>query len=437
MDILLSTVYKDDAPGASVLVVKNGNIILKKAYGLANLELNIPLTTEMVFRIGSISKQFTAAAIMKLVESNKINLSDPITKYLPDYPVQGYNITIENLLTHTSGIKNYTQLPETMKKIGMQDLNSVQLIENFKNEDMDFAPSEAFLYSNSGYVLLGRIIEIITDKSYAEYIQEEIFTPLEMSNSYYGSFTKIIPNRVMGYSATGEGIRNAEYLSMRIPFAAGALLSTVDDLQKWNDALFSGKVISKKLFSKMTTPFSLLNSENKSSQITSQGYGYGLNMTALKGHKIVGHSGGINGFRSRMHRIMEDDLLVIVLANQSNAVIDPDSVAYQLSAIAIGEPFVQPQEVQIDPVVLKKYVGVYSIENVGIAVTISFADGQLYLQVMDGNKTQITAYSITDFYIKGSLSRYTFLLDKNDKAMKLRLYQAEGVKGLDEMAIRQ
>jgi CubicO group peptidase (beta-lactamase class C family) len=214
MDSLLTEIYPSDGPGASILVVKDGKTILRRAYGIGNLELNVPLSSKMVFRIGSVTKQFTSAGIMKMVEQGKLKVSDPITLYLPGYPTHGHNITIENLLTHTSGIKSYTSMGETMKEIVNEDLTVDELVDSFKDAPMDFAPSTAYKYSNSGYALLGAIIEKISGKSYTDYIQDEFFTPLGMTSSYYGSFTKIIPNRAMGYQVIENGFLNAEYISI-------------------------------------------------------------------------------------------------------------------------------------------------------------------------------------------------------------------------------
>jgi len=340
MDQLLSDIYSADAPGASILVVKDGKTLLRKAYGMANLEHNIPLRSDMVFRIGSVTKQFTSTAIMMLVEQGKIKLKDSITEYLPKYPLQGHQITIENLLNHTSGIKSYTGMGQATQKLMIENLTVPELIETFKDQPMDFAPSSDFKYNNSGYVLLGAIIEKVSGKSYADFIQDEIFTPLGMTQSYYDNHNKIIANRVMGYAKTKDGFQNADYINMRIPYAAGSLLSTVDDLQKWETALFTGKVVSKASFTKMTTPYVLLNGK-KAGYGESADYGFGLVMSGNEGHPAIFHNGGINGFRSQVEKLVDDNILVIVLSNFTGGKIAPGEVAVQLSAIALGEPVIQ------------------------------------------------------------------------------------------------
>ena len=436
MDSLLTEIYPSDGPGASILVVKDGKTILRRAYGIGNLELNVPLSSKMVFRIGSVTKQFTSAGIMKMVEQGKLKVSDPITLYLPGYPTHGHNITIENLLTHTSGIKSYTSMGETMKEIVNEDLAVDELVDSFKDAPMDFAPSTAYEYSNSGYVLLGAIIEKISGKSYTDYIQDEFFTPLGMTSSYYGSFTKIIPNRAMGYQVTENGFLNAEYISMRIPYSAGSIVSSVDDLQRWTNALHSGKVVSEESYQKMTTPFVLSNGKNAGSDKSGQGYGYALNVTDLKGHRKVGHGGGIDGFKTMVQWIDDEKLLVVVLSNTGNPVFSPSSIANQLSAIAMGQPFKQPKSIRVKSSILKKYTGEYTIEKYGAPVTVSYEDGRLYIKVMGGIKKRIQPYTKTSFFINNDLARYSFSGGKNGKATEVRLHQAESSSDNELIAVR-
>lgn len=436
MDSLLTDIYPAAGPGASILVVKDAKTILRKAYGMANLELNVPISSNMVFRIGSVTKQFTSAGIMKMVEQSKLKVSDPITKYLPDYPTHGHNITIENLLTHTNGIKNYTSMGEMMKEIENEDLTVDELVASFKSAPMDFTPSTAYNYTNSGYALLGAVIEKISEKSYTDYIQDEFFTPLGMTHSYYGSFTKIIPNRVMGYQVTENGFLNAEYISMRIPYSAGSILSTVDDLQRWTEALHSGKVVSEKSYQQMTTPFVLSNGKNAGSDKSDQGYGYALNVTDLKGHRKVGHSGGINGFITMVQWIDDEKLLVIVLSNTDNPVFSPATIANQLSAIAMGQPFKQPKSIKVNSSILKEYTGEYTIEKYGAPVTVSYEDGQLYIKVMGGIKKRIQPYTKTSFFINNDLARLSFSGGNKGKATEVRLHQAEGSSDNELIAVR-
>jgi len=198
-DILLSEQFPADGPGCVALVAKEGEVIYRKAFGMANLELDVPLKPENVFRIGSITKQFTSCAIMKLIEEGKLSLEDDITDHIADFPTSGHTITIEHLLTHTSGIKSYTSIQHLMVEYVRKDLTPIEAIDLFKNEPMDFEPGEQYLYNNSAYFILGYIIELVSGQTYEEYIDENFFQPLGMENSYYGNTSRIIPNRAAGY----------------------------------------------------------------------------------------------------------------------------------------------------------------------------------------------------------------------------------------------
>jgi len=230
IDSMIAKAVLADGPGISLIVTRNGKSIYHKARGMANLELGVPLETSSVFRIGSITKQFTAAAVMLLAEDGKLSIEDDITKFLPDYPTHGHKITIEHLLTHTSGIKSYTDIPHYTDASIKNDLTVTELIDVFKNQPMDFAPGERFAYTNSGYVLLGAIIEKLSGENYESFLQKRIFDPLEMRHSFYGQRSRIINNRATGYQGSSGQPLNAAFLSMTQPYTAGSLLSTTGDL---------------------------------------------------------------------------------------------------------------------------------------------------------------------------------------------------------------
>jgi len=226
---ILAEYYNADEPGATLLVAQKGTILYAGGRGLANMELQIPLESNHVLRLGSITKQFTAVAILMLMEEGKLSLQDDITKFIPDYPTLGKTITIEHLLTHTSGIQSMTDMPGFMDNI-RNDMTTDEMLDYFKNEPMNFEPGETFRYNNSGYFLLGVIIEKVSGMTYAEFIQKRIFDKVGMKDSYYGDAEQIIPMRASGYERTPDGFINAPYLSMTIPYAAGSLLSTVEDI---------------------------------------------------------------------------------------------------------------------------------------------------------------------------------------------------------------
>ncbi len=242
IDNLVRETYKPGEPGAAVIVVKDGRIIYRQGRDMANLELGVPIEPHMVFRIGSITKQFTAVATLILTEQGKLAIDDPVTRFLPDYPMQGHLITIEHLLSHTSGIKSYTDIPELWAS-SRNDFTVQQIIDSFKNRPMDFAPGEGWAYNNSGYVLLGAIIEKSSGLTYEQFIQQNIFDRLGMRHSYYDDPVRVIPHRVSGYSKGPNGYANATYLSMTLPYAGGALASTVDDLAIWDAALHTEQLV--------------------------------------------------------------------------------------------------------------------------------------------------------------------------------------------------
>ena len=241
-DEIVSQHYISNTPGATILVAKNGKTIYRKAIGKSSLELDVDMIPENVFMLASITKQFTAVSILMLEEQGKLSLDDPITKFIPDYPTLGKTITVHHLLNHTSGIKSYTGIGNLVE-VARNDMTLDELIDYFKNEPMDFDPGEEFRYNNSGYVLLGKIIEVISKDTYENFIEKNIFEHLGMENSSYGNNRELVKNRVEGYEQNENGYVNASYLSMTLPYAAGSLISTIDDMQKWQNALANNTFI--------------------------------------------------------------------------------------------------------------------------------------------------------------------------------------------------
>ncbi|MCU0366116.1 MAG: serine hydrolase, partial [Bacteroidales bacterium] len=280
-------------------------------------------------------------------------------KYIPDYPTHGYNITIEHLLTHTSGIKSYTNVPEFQKYV-RQDLKPEEAINTFRNLPMEFAPGTKWNYNNSGYFLLGYIIEKVSGKTYQEYIDENFFKPLGMTGSCYGSDSRIIKNRASGYQHGKDGVQNADFLSMLLPYSAGSIQSTVEDLYRWNQALHSYKVVSKESLDKAFTEYKLANGKGT-------GYGYGWFLSQLQGSKTIEHGGGINGFLTNAIYFPEEDLFVALFSN--NMSIGPDFTSQKMAALALGKPL-KDTPINIDEATLGLYVGVYKNED-GKEITVS------------------------------------------------------------------
>jgi len=306
IDSVLTTVFKNSyEPGAVFLVAKDGFPIYRKAFGQSNIELDVKMIPENRFQIGSMSKQFTAISIIILEEQGKLSVNDPISKFIPDFP-NGTNITIHHLLTHTSGIKDFTRMKSIMS-IAKNDLLPKELVDIFKDEAVDFLPGEQFAYNNSGYVVLGYIIELVSGKSYKDFVESNIFEKLEMTNSRYASDRDIIKNRAYGYHNRG-GFTNKMQVSLNIPYASGSLMSSVDDMLKWQIAINNNVLISEASKKRVFSPHSLTNGEQIS-------YGYGWHLKDIKGIPTREHGGSIFGFKSMGVYIPSLDVYVVGLSN--------------------------------------------------------------------------------------------------------------------------
>ncbi|MGE0773244.1 MAG: serine hydrolase [Cyclobacteriaceae bacterium] len=419
MDALLAKQYPADGPGAAAIVAKAGKPIFRKAYGMADLERNVSMTPDHVFEIGSITKQFSVVAILMLMEQGKLSLEDPITKFVKDYPTHGHNITVHHLLTHTSGIKSYTGM-EKWTKLWRQDMTTEEMVNLFKNEPMDFAPGEQWSYNNSAYFLAGVVIEKASGMSYADFIRKHIFEPLKMNNSYYGSRSQIIKNRAMGYQR-GEEYENAEYLSHTQPYSAGSLMSTVDDLLTWNNAVQSYKLVRKESLDKAYTNYRLNNGKE-----TNYGYGWGLN--DINGSPTREHSGGIFGYTTNGIYLPNEDVYVAVLTNcDCNP---PGEVSTKVAALAIGKPYPEAvAKVKLDDDYAVSLTGVYDFDD-GSTRIITYEDGKLYSQRSGGSRFEIFAQDKTTFAFAG-FATITFTRDKKGKAeavFKNRIDVTKGIK---------
>jgi len=407
-DQLLSEQFKTGEPGGTALVSRKGQIIYKKAFGMANIELNIPMQTENVFRIGSISKQFTAVAILQLMEQGKLGLQDEITKFIPDYPTHGHKITIEHLLTHTSGIQSYTGMKD-FDAISRLDKKPEELITFFKNQPMEFAPGTKWNYNNSGYFLLGYIIEKVSGKSYSEYVEENIFKPIGMTNSYYGSDSRIIKNRAAAYSKNENEFVNAEPLSMTLPYAAGSLQSTVDDLYKWNQAIHGYKLVKKESLDKAFTPYILADGKKTD-------YGYGWSLGNIQGSPTIEHGGGIPGFLTMGIYLPKEDVFVAVFSNCNCK--SPDEVAVKLAGLAIGRPF-EYKEINADTLVMKQCMGVYEMAGSDEKRYITLTGGKLYSQRNRNTKFNIKPYEEDKYYFENMMNTIEFVRNKSGNVEKL------------------
>ena len=347
-------------PGVAVAVVKDGKPVHIEGYGIANLEWNCPIRPDTVFRLASITKQFTATAIMLLESQGKLHLDDSITTYLPDYPTHARTITITHLLNHTSGIRSITSLDNFLRDIAKKDMSPGDLLAYFKDLPLEFEPGTRFLYNNSGYHLLGLIIEKIAEMSYEQFIQQHVFQPLEMNHSYYMHNETIIPRRASGYAKTKQGYRQAEYLNMMIPYAAGSLGSTVEDLIRWDAGLREERLLDAATQERMYTPVQLSDGRTEE-------YGFGFRVTSYEGHRLIGHGGGIHGFHTFIARFIDDKAMITVLAN--NPEIDVEKITRKIARHIFDIPAVTRVPVTLDTAILDKAVGTY-IDEYGSPVEV-------------------------------------------------------------------
>lgn len=413
-DQVLATTYKADGPGCAVLVAKGGKPVYLKAFGMANIELGVPMQPDMVFRIGSITKQFTAIAILQLVEQGKLNLQDEITKFLPDYPVKGKKILVEHLLTHTSGIRSYTSMPE-FGNIIQKDMKPEELVAFFKDQPMDFEPGSKFLYNNSGYFLLGMIIEKVSGMTYPDYLEKHIFTPLGMRQSYYGNDSKLIPKRAAGYQQGKDGVVNADPMSMTLPYAAGSIQSTVEDLFRWHKAVHSYQLVKKESLQKAFSSYRLTDGSMSH-------YGYGWSFGNIQNSRTIEHGGGINGFLTNAVYLPDEDVFVVIFSNTTS--VSPEVPSAKLAALAIDKPYREYKEIKLDMEVLGQYPGVYENDK-GETRTITLEAGKLYSQRTGGSRFQVRPYAKDEFYFDNSLSTLLFRR-KDGKITHIDFHSTEG-----------
>ncbi|MGZ8844998.1 MAG: serine hydrolase [Pyrinomonadaceae bacterium] len=338
IDQLISLHHKYGQFNGSVMVVDNGKVIYKKAVGLANMEWNIPNAPDTKFRLGSITKQFTATLILQLVEQGKIKLDGKLIDYLPDYRKDtGAKVTVHNLLSHTSGIPSYTSLPGFFANVSRNPFTVDEFIKKYTSGDLEFEPGTKFVYDNSGYFLLGAIIEKVTGKPYEQVLKENIFDPVGMKNSGYDQWKTIIGKRATGYTQTPRGYETAPYLDMSIPYAAGSLYSTVEDLYLWDQALYGDKILSAKSKELMFTP-----------NLNNYGYGFVMTKATLAPPtklvvQVIQHGGGINGFNTQIVRMTNEKRLIVLLDNAEHGQ-HLNKIVQGIMSVLYDQPYDMPKQ---------------------------------------------------------------------------------------------
>jgi len=393
----------------TVLVARGDEVILSKGYGSANLEWNIPNTPSTKFRLGSITKQFTAAAVLLLAEQGKLALEDPVKRHYPNAPAAWDAITIRHVLTHTSGIPNHTSFPE-FQTGRLMPATPEKTIGYFRDKPLDFAPGERMSYSNAGYVLLGYLVERVSSQSYADYVRDNVFKPLGMNDSGYDLNATIIHSRASGYTMTPGGIRNAPYVDMTVPHGAGALYSTTEDLLRWTQGLFGGRLLSADSLAKMTTPFK-------------NNYAFGLVVSDVGGRKMIQHNGGIEGFNTELRYYPDSKITVAVLANLGGPAAG--QLAGQLGGLAHGDavrPSSERTSIELPRDQLDRLVGSYSLAPTANMV-ITVEGNQLMSRLGPQPVVPLFAESETVFFPRVVDAAIEFELDASGKAAALVLRQ--------------
>lgn len=384
-----------------VVIARNGKPIFSRGYGMANYEDDAAVTTETKFRIGSMTKQFTAFAVMLLRDRGKLSLSDSVCKYMQPCPKAWQAITIKHLLTHTSGLPNYTTFPD-IARLKAMGTTPPALVEEIKQHPLDFTPGEKYAYSNSGYVVLGYVIEKVSGRKYADFMRDDVLIPLGMNDSGYET-SLVLQHRARGYVWKDHARWNADHIDMSVANSAGALYSTADDLLRWDAALYRNKLISQKSLEDLFTPFRA----NAAS-------GWFLDKDA-ETHAWLVHDGRVNGFACYIARDPADRLLILILSNLENTNLD---VAYAtLRAIAFGKPYTLPEEyqfVQVAPSVVANYSGIYQLPW-GSELFISVQKGKLLIAGKNQPASELEPLSDTKFYLEDEDLVLEFRRARGDK----------------------
>lgn len=417
IDAVFTATFKPEEPGAAVIVVKDGKTVLRKGYGMADVEKKVAIQPGDLFRIGSMTKQFTAVAILMLEEEGKLSVKDEITKFIPDYPTRGKKITVEHLLTHTSGIKSYTNMP-SFRSIINKDMKPLEVVDFFKNEPMEFDPGERYAYNNSGYFLLGVIIEKVSGMTYAEFMAKRIFAPLGMDHTAFEGYERNGVKRIPGYGRGRDGYALAAPMSMTQPYAAGSIVSTADDLARWDAAITAGKLLKPENWKRAFTPY-VLNSGKPTD------YGYGWQIRTFQGEEMIEHGGAINGFHSQGMRLPASRVYVAVLTNRLGARPASDFHAERAAAIAQGKPLLMPKPIKLSTAALDAFEGTYRIDEKDNRIIVR--DGEQLILSRGGGRVPMQPYAENEFFLPDySHTRYRFVKGDDGKVKQLVVIDTSG-----------
>jgi CubicO group peptidase (beta-lactamase class C family) len=396
LDAVFASAYPANSPGATVLIARGDTVLYRKAFGMADIELRVPMKPENVLQLASITKQFTSVAILMLMEQGKLSLQDPLSKYVAGFD-RADEITVHHLLNHSSGLTSYTNLP-TFREKTREDLTPMQIAEYVKPLPLEFAPGAQYAYSNTGYLLLGMIIEQLSGMPYGDFIQKHIFARLGMTHSSYASNYAIVPNRASGYQLYEGAFERPDYLSPSIAYAAGSLLSTVDDMLLWNRAIRNNTLISER-----SRDLAFSNHPLRNGRPSNYGYGWAIN--ELAGARTVEHTGGINGYATSGVYVPSRDVYAIVLTNRDDG-SGPESSNLRAVSQVLGAPIEDKAALTLSESQLKRWVGTYRFDDVVRIVT--FENGSLYSAREGGRPIRLVPLSEHRFRFENRLSTYDF-----------------------------
>ncbi|QIK95306.1 serine hydrolase [Sphingomonas sp. HDW15A] len=413
-DALLAESFPADGPGAIVLVTEKGRAAYASGRGLADVEAGKPLDPAMPMRLGSITKQFTAAMVLKLAEEGRLSLDDPLSKFLPDYPQPGAAATVRQLLNHTSGIRSYTGIPGVMISRADKKHSTSDMIALFRHAPPEFAAGKDWAYNNSGYVLLGAIIEQVTRKPWYAALNEEIIRPLGLRSIRYGGLENGEKGIAKPYTRQGDKVVPALPIDMSFPHAAGALVGTTADLSAWARALHQGKVIGKASYSQMIAPTKIGD--------RTVPYGYGLAPGKVRGRNLVGHDGGIYGFQTDGIYLPAEDIYVAVFANSDQSASDPEIVSRKLAALAVGDPFEELKEAPLNAQAVEPFLGVYRTADA--ERTFFLKNGKLFTKRKGNSALPVLPAVGNRFFYPDSLT--WFAIERGADGMPVMQFHTDG-----------
>jgi len=420
---LLEGLIKTNDPGLAVLVAQDGKILFEKGCGLADREYDVPVSPQTTFRIGSITKTFTAAAILKLQEEGRLSVDDKLSKYIPDFP-RGDEVTLRHLLTHTSGIRDFTDKPDFDRRV-TSATTTAAVIEEMKKDPYDFDPGGKWSYDNSGYILLGYIVEKVSGQTYGDFLRANFFQPLGMTNTGVCRAELGLPHEALGYSLGPNGFARAPNWDMSWFGGAGALYSTVEDLNRWIEGLHQGRVLDAASLKAALTPTKTKENEGEEGGI---GYGFGVNFGRYRGLGEIWHTGGVDGFVSCLLRVPDKKFTVVTLANARPGRRDADPVRL---ADRLVDVYLAPQPVvntNVSPASYDALTGRY--EFLGTILTISRRGAHLFVERADHPEAELFPESDTEFFAKVDDLQFTFGKDRNGQAVKLIDHEdCEGCRG--------